>query len=91
MQQLLPAITSEVMVKRDMFQIYSSQGVAANELESFGVNRDRPAYTNEGMESFTLLNKRKTRVSAEISPLLLFEEFLSKDDFWNVDLDPRTL
>ncbi|KAL7460349.1 hypothetical protein ACHAXS_000805 [Conticribra weissflogii] len=53
---------------QDMFEVYSTQGLVAHELEAFG-------FTSRPFDS-QKKNNRKSRVSTEIHPDLLFAEFL---------------
>eukprot|EP00569_Conticribra_weissflogii_P013352 CAMPEP_0171417136 /NCGR_PEP_ID=MMETSP0880-20121228/40449_1 /TAXON_ID=67004 /ORGANISM="Thalassiosira weissflogii, Strain CCMP1336" /LENGTH=107 /DNA_ID=CAMNT_0011935393 /DNA_START=431 /DNA_END=754 /DNA_ORIENTATION=+ len=66
-------------VAQDMFQVYSTEGLVAHELEVFGITRitskkinSKPGYSSER-------EKRKSRVSTEVHPDLLFAEFLAED------------
>mmetsp|Transcript_14397 Transcript_14397/g.30951 ORF Transcript_14397/g.30951 Transcript_14397/m.30951 type:complete len:109 (+) Transcript_14397:1251-1577(+) len=56
----------------DMFQVYSTQGVASHELEIFSVIRTRTEPSSH--------SKRNKRVSAEIHPLLLFEQLIMDEE-----------
>ena len=84
----LAQTTSNAPAKLDMFQLYSTEGVASAELESFGVHHKRAvnctrsatSSSGDGSEQARAAKKRKTRVSAEIHPLLLFEEIFWEDD-----------
>ncbi len=54
-----------------MFEVYSTQGLVAHELEAFGIT-GRPFDSQKK-------NNRKSRVSTEIHPDLLFAEFLLEE------------
>lgn len=66
--------TSYSIPTRDMFALYSAQGAVA-ELDSFGVHRPRPAMLNDEERP----RKRRTCVSVEIHPMLLFDDLLLDD------------
>lgn len=88
--------TAGISSARDMFELYASEGVAMREFKSFGVYRVRHHYhvddiavqddrqmQNEGHDPLKAdlpTKKRKTCVSAEIHPLLLFEEIFANDE-----------
>eukprot|EP00970_Alexandrium_tamarense_P010436 scaffold2107_cov192-Alexandrium_tamarense.AAC.63 len=88
--------TAGISSARDMFELYASEGVATREFKSFGVYRERHHYhvddiavqddrqmQNEGHDPLKAdlpTKKRKTCVSAEIHPLLLFEEIFANDE-----------
>ncbi|EED96131.1 predicted protein [Thalassiosira pseudonana CCMP1335] len=88
--------TAGISSARDMFELYASEGVATREFKSFGVYRERHHYhvddiavqddrqmQNEGddpLKADLPTKKRKTCVSAEIHPLLLFEEIFANDE-----------
>mmetsp|Transcript_8794 Transcript_8794/g.16415 ORF Transcript_8794/g.16415 Transcript_8794/m.16415 type:complete len:111 (-) Transcript_8794:91-423(-) len=62
---------SKNMNSKDMFEVYSTHGLVAYELEAFGITR--PPLDSPKIKS------RKSRVSTEIHPDLLFAEFLSEE------------
>ena len=72
---------------QDMFQVYSTEGLLAHELEAFGITRKSSTRQNESKSSFSSRRKnRKSRVSTEVHPDLLFAEFLSEDWLFLRDL-----
>lgn len=74
--------------KLDMFQIYSTEGVIAREFESFGLTSHHQPTANGGASNgrggartiATRRNGRRTCVSTEVHPMMIFEEMLLSDD-----------
>ncbi len=61
-------------VAQDMFQVYSTEGLLAHELDAFGITRTTctPGFATKRKD-------RMSRVSTEVHPDLLFAEFLWDD------------
>mmetsp|Transcript_25161 Transcript_25161/g.52126 ORF Transcript_25161/g.52126 Transcript_25161/m.52126 type:complete len:117 (+) Transcript_25161:177-527(+) len=66
-------------VARDMFQVYSTEGLVAHELEVFGITRITSTKINSKPGFSSRRDKRNCRVSTEVHPDLLFAEFLAED------------
>mmetsp|Transcript_5739 Transcript_5739/g.11861 ORF Transcript_5739/g.11861 Transcript_5739/m.11861 type:complete len:113 (+) Transcript_5739:75-413(+) len=66
-------------IAQDMFQVYSTEGLLAHELEAFGITK-KTSTKNYSESDISCRRKiRKSRVSTEVHPDLLFAELLSED------------
>mmetsp|Transcript_5202 Transcript_5202/g.10659 ORF Transcript_5202/g.10659 Transcript_5202/m.10659 type:complete len:113 (-) Transcript_5202:101-439(-) len=66
-------------IAQDMFQVYSTEGLVAHELEVFGITRITSTKINSKPGFSSRRDKRNCRVSTEVHPDLLFAELLSED------------